>query len=1689
MLNKIDWTNGAIVRSDFLKEVQKGTTFSESPRADFYAEPAEEEHDSWSIGSRDKIKEWEIADPTSEPQSALGRLIYDGLVLGYDDVADEVVLGPASLVPVTDGFSIWVEGGSAILSDGEKISWDRQRVQLVSGAQVNYIYLSEPLAQEDIENGDPVMLSIGTSLPSATSPHIPLAKLTLNINENGLLLGTEGEPNTVVGHGYIDLRPSTHIGNLNTYPRNLANTGVLSQSTQISSWKRAIVDTSNGSIIITLPSTPENSDRVAIADISGTFDRYPVLLRVPDDCDYKINGSVDDWIVNIKDSHLELFYNVETNQWKFEESPGGDCNPVLGSFLSCGGKEFIGERLPQECPDGEVFSSSYPNPAQGIYEYEPSSSKCYKKYYDRVAIYANGQGGLITVPDAPRCDKSGTTTLTPVRNTLYVDPTVGDDSLGNTGFSQERPFRTIERALIEATRESHRAGTYNDRYDRVVIELSPGDYYVDNSPGSPSTPGLTASTGLVQRVSTSFSVLSVNSVGKGIEIRIDSNNAISTQPPQALNLGRVLYSGSGGVGNITHLEKESLNSTVWVVTLEYVKGEFLASDDLYYDNLAVVNPFKGGLIVPRGISIDGVDLRKVRVRPMYVPTLDPVEANPQVNKTSIFKLTGGSYVSLLTFTDNPQYARTHNTVTAVSFASKDELVGLNGESSYYNRINSLFSQQDGWESDGLEYLDAEFTIVAPVPYSSDDKLRDIQENQTGLPGGDSRSGSPIAYPGASKIALSDSPTTFIDLPDVNSTRSSSPYVFNCSVRSIFGMNGMHADGALVEGLKSMVTANFTQVSLQTDPNCFVSGTYYSDPPVNEESSGKKYRSCPNDEFKYRNIGFRCSNDSIIQIVSCFVIGNSDHFVADNGGDLSITNSCSDFGDTSLKAIGFKGRAFRQDNGAPAGLYGGTRILEVIPPLPLSYSPVQVSETTSVPTMEDVEISTGVVVDYDETLAYIIANKGIGNTMPSTYRLYCKNSNSSNPFTLSNPPSASDIAYNQFSYTKESTVTAGTYILTGGETRVNRKRLYVNGFDELGNSILFAGNIRLPDSSATGWANLDERSKIFVWDSVVEEWYVELDSNDIIEQLLDNKYFLKKFDYAFRFKLLSSPNEYTALDFFFNNSDVKIIRGVDKRTNDQRVYKTVLSGFLKANGVRRPQSYYILERQSGDQINAGADLANNPVTITQIRSYEEYLNPNTTATPTSGKYVTFLTKGSDSRRVFTNDIYPVQDFDEPEATEDPINSITKQCFEALIDRPGITPSVNPIGASATRIGLKLNTDPSYNGILINLRRPSTIRASNHTWEWTGYLNYDTSLPIYQGDPLERNFALAKVISEAAGGRVYATGMNEEGSYYIGTTVFDLRSGEQFSIPLQSDAAESAVTNQVFSNVIVQNNLLLQDNGSLRLGADTTIYFSSSTKFKSLTTGEITANSNNPPGVYATRNKAGLIQIAKPAEIRGAFGNTYVGVSDQVAVTAKDLADELNVRFGSSVGAGTGITVTQTSVTPPGGGDPVTQFTIGLSPTFGGFTPLGGIIMWTGHGGSVPTGWALCNTPQTVNGIAVPDLSNKFVIGAVTGANVTPQTTVTGSASVTGGTKDAVVVSHSHPITDVKHAHNFKQSNDSNQTVDPNAPGSQTANRGISSSDTATDERFTGINGTELSGTDGTNQNLPPYYALAFICRVA
>ncbi|CAB4166343.1 hypothetical protein UFOVP837_20 [uncultured Caudovirales phage] len=137
------------------------------------------------------------------------------------------------------------------------------------------------------------------------------------------------------------------------------------------------------------------------------------------------------------------------------------------------------------------------------------------------------------------------------------------------------------------------------------------------------------------------------------------------------------------------------------------------------------------------------------------------------------------------------------------------------------------------------------------------------------------------------------------------------------------------------------------------------------------------------------------------------------------------------------------------------------------------------------------------------------------------------------------------------------------------------------------------------------------------------------------------------------------------------------------------------------------------------------------------------------------------------------------------------------------------------------------------------------------------------------------------------------------------------------------------------------------------------------------------------------------------------------------------------------------------------------------------PSGGIIIWSGSVASVPSGWYLCNGSN-----GTPDLRNRFVVGAGS----------TYAVADTGGSANAIVVAHTHTatstVTDPGHTHSIRNDNNNQNGIIPNGGD------GTGASTTTVNSATTGItvattNSTE--GSSGTNANLPPYYALAYIMK--
>ena len=503
---------------------------------------------------------------------------------------------------------------------------------------------------------------------------------------------------------------------------------------------------------------------------------------------------------------------------------------------------------------------------------------------------------------------------------LYVDPNSLDatDSIENQGNSLTRPFKTIQRALIEAARFSYQRGLNNDRFGKTTILLYPGDHVVDNRPG---------------------------------------------WIPDGANNYRLR---NGSTSN--NLPAFDLTSNFDLTS---------ANNELYK-----LNSVHGGVIIPRGTSLVGMDLRKTKIRPKYVPsptngniersTIFRVTGGCYFWQFSIFDgdPNGNVYKDYTSNLFVPNFS--HHKLTCFEYADGVNGVDINDTfqtystsrtdlDMYYEKVGLVYGQSSGrtiepdYPSAGLDIQPKvdEYRIVGATGGSVGITSIKAGDGVTATTTVTVTTASAVdgldvdtpfvidevnsdyngkfvvaSKPSSTQITytLQNAPTD--PLPTVSGSRltlsidtvtSASPYIFNISLRSVFGMCGMIADGNKATGFRSMVVAQFTGIGLQKDDNAFVvynqqtpsTGVYDDNTVAGNENLSTNSRARYKPE--YRNFHIKITNNSFIQAVSIFAIGFSEHFVTENGGDLSLTNSNSNFGANALTSVGFRTDAFEQDS--------------------------------------------------------------------------------------------------------------------------------------------------------------------------------------------------------------------------------------------------------------------------------------------------------------------------------------------------------------------------------------------------------------------------------------------------------------------------------------------------------------------------------------------------------------------------------------------------------------------------------------------------------------------------------------------------------------------------------------------------------------------------------------------------------
>jgi hypothetical protein len=571
------------------------------------------------------------------------------------------------------------------------------------------------------------------------------------------------------------------------------------------------------------------------------------------------------------------------------------------------------------------------------------------------------------------------------------------DALDNRGNSPLRPFVTIQRAFLEAARFSYLPNVDNDRFDQFTIMLSPGNHYIDNRPGveDVSTLPIFQFNQATQEWESNTNVSFDLSDPDNILYKFNGRDGGATIPRGTSLVGtdlrrtqvRALYIPDPADPDVPRTALFNVTGGCYFWQFTILDGDLEASSPLYNvgspvgvgkvytqpgstTNLAI--PVFSHHKMTNFVFADREDLgllyRKIaRVFSDYQPAIDDVYvegSNTPVTdswfSTSTYQIgdrvlyDGNAYIASAVSTniapdsDETKWSRLVIRGREFDFrVQENRIVGPLSDAVRLDEVTILDSNPAGTvtvrvrtkinhgffpgqyvaiSNNGLNTsLNGVFQVTAISQTDPKEFEYKVATTATGL-------GliSGTTYTAVSSPSLDTNATV---QAEVDSVESASPYVFNVSIRSTWGICGIWADGRKATGFKSMVIAQYTGVSLQKDDRAFIRYDEFSNTwnqaPLTDAFATTPYHIKGDAYWKddWRNFHVRASDDSFIQNVSIFAVGFADHFLLESGGDMSITNSNSNFGNTSMHSVGYKGFAFSQDKGG--------YITHIVPPKSLS----------------------------------------------------------------------------------------------------------------------------------------------------------------------------------------------------------------------------------------------------------------------------------------------------------------------------------------------------------------------------------------------------------------------------------------------------------------------------------------------------------------------------------------------------------------------------------------------------------------------------------------------------------------------------------------------------------------------------------------------------------------------------------
>ena len=372
----------------------------------------------------------------------------------------------------------------------------------------------------------------------------------------------------------------------------------------------------------------------------------------------------------------------------------------------------------------------------------------------------------------------------------------------------------------------------------------------------------------------------------------------------------------------------------------------------------------------------------------------------------------------------------------------------------------------------------------------------------------------------------------------------------------------------------------------------------------------------------------------------------------------------------------------------------------------------------------------------------------------------------------------------------------------------------------------------------------------------------------------------------------------------------------------------------------------------------------------------------------------------------------------------------------------------------------------------LRRPSILRASGHTFEYLGYGpgNYSTGLPQVQNITLNDKEEFLTQSQQHNGGVVVYTAMNNDGAFFIGNKIINPSTGEEttFNAPIPTIRGEDpSVLSVIFDEVTIKERLVVEGGASKTLLS----------QFDGPLTVNNVMNINGNTKIDANLEVTGRLDTSGSLDVTGFLNVSGIATFGGLVEFDSGIeTGDFEIGVGASIGKIN--TKTENFYIKPATGLTINEGDFAVDGTLAAdflrvpnVPPIGGVMMWAGGtAGSFPVGlstyWAICDG-RTLNQadypilydvltfsgtefpwganpsgstFVIPDLRDKFMIAA---GNQYTRTSI-------GGTTDAVTIVHTHSTTtaaepDHNHAnaqnggHNHVADNEpahTHQQTDPN-----------------------------------------------------